>query len=45
MLSSQTIYKLNLLDIANENIQIPPATFETAINFIRFSKIIHIYSL
>ena len=27
--NSQTIYKLNLLDIANENIQIPPATFET----------------
>ena len=27
--NSQTIYKLNLLDISDENIQIPPATFET----------------
>lgn len=27
--STQTIYKLNLLDISDENIQIPPATFET----------------
>jgi len=27
--STQTIYKLNLLDINDENIQIPPATFET----------------
>jgi len=27
--NSQTIYKLNLLDISDENIQIPPASFET----------------
>jgi proliferating cell nuclear antigen len=29
--SLQTIYKLNLLDINDENIQIPDATFETAL--------------
>ena len=27
--NSQTIYKLNLLDISDEDIQIPPASFET----------------
>jgi|TARA_Y100000389_G_scaffold108989_1_gene106063 proliferating cell nuclear antigen len=27
--NSQTVYKLNLLDISDENIKIPPATFET----------------
>jgi len=40
--NSQTIYKLNLLDIANENIQIPPATFETELTLPSsdFQKII-----
>ena len=40
--NSQTIYKLNLLDIANENIQIPPATFETELTLPAsdFQKII-----
>ncbi len=38
----QTIYRLNLLDIANENIQIPPATFETELTLPSsdFQKII-----
>ena len=40
--SLQTIYKLNLLDINNENIQIPDATFETALTLPSsdFQKII-----
>jgi len=40
--NSQTIYKLNLLDINNENIQIPPATFETELTLPSsdFQKII-----
>ena len=40
--NSQTIYKLNLLDISNENIQIPPATFETELTLPSsdFQKII-----
>ena len=38
----QTIYKLNLLDISDENIQIPDATFETALTLpsADFQKII-----
>ena len=38
----QTIYKLNLLDISNENIQIPPASFDTELTFpsSEFQKII-----
>ena len=38
----QTIYKLNLLDINNENITIPDATFETALTLPSsdFQKII-----
>jgi proliferating cell nuclear antigen len=40
--SLQTIYKLNLLDINDENIQIPDATFETALTLPSsdFQKII-----
>jgi proliferating cell nuclear antigen len=40
--SLQTIYKLNLLDITDENIQIPDATFETALTLPSsdFQKII-----
>ena len=40
--STQTIYKLNLLDISDENIQIPPATFETELTLPSsdFQKII-----
>jgi proliferating cell nuclear antigen len=40
--SLQTIYKLNLLDINNENITIPDATFETALTLPSsdFQKII-----
>ena len=40
--NSQTVYKLNLLDISNENIQIPPPTFETELTFPSsdFQKII-----
>jgi len=40
--NSQTIYKLNLLDISNENITIPPATFETELSLPSsdFQKII-----
>ena len=42
--NSQTIYKLNLLDIANENIQIPPATFETELTTIPSSDFQKNYS-
>tara|TARA_B100000700_G_C14921273_1_gene797162 strand:+ start:92 stop:880 length:789 start_codon:yes stop_codon:yes gene_type:complete len=40
--NSQTTYKLNLLDIEPENINIPPAEFETELNFpsCDFQKII-----
>ena len=40
--NSQTIYKLNLLDIADENIKIPPAEFETELSLPSndFQKII-----
>ena len=40
--NSQTVYKLNLLDIADENIKIPPAEFETELSLPSgdFQKII-----
>lgn len=40
--NSQTIYKLNLLDISDENINIPPAEFETELSLPSndFQKII-----
>ena len=40
--NSQTVYKLNLLDINDENINIPPAEFETELSLRsrRFQKII-----
>tara|TARA_B100002051_G_C16624735_1_gene580157 strand:+ start:58 stop:849 length:792 start_codon:yes stop_codon:yes gene_type:complete len=40
--NSQTVYKLNLLDIADENIKIPPAEFETELSLPAgdFQKII-----
>ena len=40
--NSQTTYTLNLLDMENENIQIPPAEFETELTFpsTDFQKII-----
>ncbi len=40
--NSQTTYSLNLLDMENENIQIPPAEFETELTFPSsdFQKII-----
>jgi len=40
--NSQTIYRLNLLDIADENIKIPPAEFETELSLPSndFQKII-----
>ena len=40
--NSQTTYQLNLLDMENENIQIPPAEFETELTFPSsdFQKII-----
>ena len=40
--NSQTIYKLNLLDIVDENIKIPPAEFETELSLPSgdFQKII-----
>jgi proliferating cell nuclear antigen len=40
--NSQTIYKLNLLDIEDENIKIPPAEFETELSLPSgdFQKII-----
>ena len=40
--NSQTIYKLNLLDITDENINIPPAEFETELSLPSndFQKII-----
>ena len=31
--NSQTIFKLNLLDIAEEEINIPPAEFETELTY------------
>ena len=40
--NSQTVYRLNLLDIADENIKIPPAEFETELSLPSndFQKII-----
>ena len=40
--STQTIFRMNLLDIADENIKIPPATFETELTLPAsdFQKII-----
>ena len=40
--NSQTTYKLNLLDIEKESIEIPPAVFETELTLpsIDFQKII-----